>query len=162
MIDINAELFAIVDLLTENQLDYAVCGGLAVAIHGYPRATQDIDLVIQMADLPQAQELLASIGFTIPGGIIPFATGAKEELQVFRVSKAVADQLLTLELKLVTAILDDVWSSRVMFQLDSRKLCVVSRVGLAKMKRLAGRLKDLADLEELGIITENEDDESIH
>ena len=38
------ELFRIVDAFAANQLEYAVCGGLAVAIHGRPRLTVDIDI----------------------------------------------------------------------------------------------------------------------
>jgi len=40
------ELFRIVDAFAANQLEYAVCGGLAVAIHGRPRLTVDIDFVV--------------------------------------------------------------------------------------------------------------------
>lgn len=40
------EFLGVLDALTGAGLDHAVCGGFAVAIHGYPRLTQDIDLLI--------------------------------------------------------------------------------------------------------------------
>jgi hypothetical protein len=42
--DLYEEFKAIVSALEEHRIDYAVCGGLALAVHGLPRATVDIDL----------------------------------------------------------------------------------------------------------------------
>jgi hypothetical protein len=36
-------------------VDYALCGGVALAIHGVPRATQDIDLLVRPEDLASRQ-----------------------------------------------------------------------------------------------------------
>ncbi len=88
----------------------------------------------------------------MPSGIIPFATGTPEAREVFRVSRRWREDLLTLDLMLVTPILEDVWASRLQMALPTRKIWVVSRLGLAKMKRLAGPMRDLADLEELGLL----------
>lgn len=41
--EIIQELYAVVDAFTQRGVAYAVCGGLAVAIHGRPRMTIDID-----------------------------------------------------------------------------------------------------------------------
>jgi hypothetical protein len=68
-----------------------------------------------------------------------------------RVSKKVGRQLLVLHLILVDRNLKQAWKSRSTFEWMGRKLKVVSRDGLAKMKRSAGRKQDLADLEHLGI-----------
>ena len=37
------ELLELLARLTDAGIDYAVCGGLAMAVHGYPRATMDIE-----------------------------------------------------------------------------------------------------------------------
>jgi hypothetical protein len=44
-------------------IDYALCGGLAVAIYGYSRFTKDIDLIIKPEDLHSAKEHLGEIGY---------------------------------------------------------------------------------------------------
>ena len=72
----------------------------------------------------------------------------------FRVSRILNNELFTLDLLLVTPVLHEVWTSKEVLHLPDRKISVVSRTGLAKMKRLAGRLRDLADLEELGLLEE--------
>jgi hypothetical protein len=46
-------------------LPYAICGGVALAIHGFPRATKDIDILIQPADLNRAQEILVELGYDL-------------------------------------------------------------------------------------------------
>ncbi len=154
MSELTNELFSLVDCLTAAGIDYAVCGGLAVALHGYPRATRDIDLLIDRNSLEPAKAAIESLGYIIPSGIIPFASGTAQAREVFRVSRILNNELFTLDLLLVTPVLHDVWASKEVLHLPDRKICVVSRTGLAKMKQLAGRLRDLADLEELGLLEE--------
>ena len=44
------ELIILVRALNEAKLEYAVCGGLALTIHGFVRATQDIDCLLYTSD----------------------------------------------------------------------------------------------------------------
>ncbi len=156
--DLQRELHTIVDVLNTAGIPYAVCGGLAVALHGYPRATQDLDILIREADLAAAKMVLETVGYLIPAGMIAFRAGTPQEQSAFRVSRMLDGELLTLDLMLVTPIMADVWDDRISLSLDSRDISVVSREGLGKMKRLAGRYKDLADLEGLGLPLESQNE----
>ena len=156
--NLQRELFRVVDAFNTAGIEYAVCGGLAVAIHGYPRATQDIDVLIQKSQLDAAVRSIESIGYVIPAGLIPFKTGTEFQHEVFRVSRMTDGEVLSLDLMLVAPVFETVWAERQMVRLSGRQLCVVSRSGLAKMKRLAGRYKDLADLEGLGLVPEDDDE----
>jgi hypothetical protein len=49
------ELFAIASALAAAKIRYAVCGGIAVTIHGSVRTTKDIDLLVDRAELPLAE-----------------------------------------------------------------------------------------------------------
>ena len=49
--DIVAELREITARLDREGIDYALCGGLVMAVYALPRATLDIDLLIQIAHL---------------------------------------------------------------------------------------------------------------
>ncbi len=51
----------------------------AVALHGYRRATQDIDIMIREDDLAEAERLLEPVGYCIPAGMILFGTGTLEK-----------------------------------------------------------------------------------
>ena len=44
MLDLLEELKNVLARLEQDGVPYALCGGLAMAVHGYPRATVDIDL----------------------------------------------------------------------------------------------------------------------
>jgi hypothetical protein len=91
------------------------------------------------------------VGYTVQSGVIPFDVGLPTERRVFRVTKIRDQQLLTVALVVVNPMLQDVWDGREMHEVEGRPLHVVSRNGLAKMKRLAGRPQDRADLFHLGL-----------
>lgn len=41
-------MFDLIKLLAESDVDFVLVGGLAVALHGYPRMTMDVDVVLAM------------------------------------------------------------------------------------------------------------------
>ena len=75
MVNLFDELVAIVFALERAKIDYAVCGGMAVAIHGLARATKDIDLLILREDLVRVQDVVRGLGFILDGGILPMGAG---------------------------------------------------------------------------------------
>jgi hypothetical protein len=147
-LDLVAELDAVLDSFARAKVDHALCGGLALAVHGHPRATMDIDLLIRPDDLEVALQAAAAVGFDVPARkmIFGLATGDSREIQ--RVSKVDPDtgSLLTLDLVLAGPSLEDVMATRIATPWRGRPVSVVSRDGLARMKRLAGRPRDLADI----------------
>jgi hypothetical protein len=141
------ELSQLISALDENEIEYAVCGGLALAIHGFARATLDIDVLIQPESLEKAYKVAAEKEFDIRGLDISFKERAVE---IRRVSKIDSNgEVLSLDLLLVTPQVEDVWDTRETIDFLGNRLSVVSREGLIKMKRLAGRAQDLADIERL-------------
>jgi Uncharacterised nucleotidyltransferase len=140
------ELSLVLRVFAENDLDYAVCGGIAVAFHGYERFTKDIDILIREEDLDHVHELLEQVGFMAPSGRIPF-----EHHELFRIMKVDGSDYMSLDLLVVNDKLEGVWEGRRFFDWQGKKIVVVSREGLAKMKRLAGRDQDLLDLKKLGL-----------
>lgn len=141
------ELSGLISALDENEIEYAVCGGLSMAIHGFARATLDIDVLIREESLEKAYQIAETKGFDIRGLDMSFKERAVE---IRRVSKIDDNgEVLSLDLLLVTPQTEDVWATRETIDFLGSKLSVVSRNGLIKMKRLAGRPQDLADIERL-------------
>jgi hypothetical protein len=71
-------------------------------------------------------------------------------VEIRRVSKIDDDgEVLSLDLLLVTPQVTDVWETREIVNLQNQDLWIVSQKGLIKMKELAGRAKDLIDIERL-------------
>jgi hypothetical protein len=61
------EFTAIVSALNDAKIDYAVCGGMAMAILGFYRATDDIDILILSEDLDRVWALAKDQGYEIEG-----------------------------------------------------------------------------------------------
>jgi hypothetical protein len=147
------ELDEIVSALEKNEVEYAVCGGLALSIHGFPRATFDIDLLIREESLQRAFEIAAAQGFDIHGLDMSFKERAVE---IRRVSKIADDgEVLSLDFLLVTPHVEDVWQTRISLPWQGKMLAMVSKEGLVKMKKLAGRHKDLIDIDRIESDEEN-------
>jgi hypothetical protein len=141
------ELSQLISALDENGIEYAVCGGLALTIHGFPRATFDIDILIRPESLEKAYEIAAKYGYDIRGLDMSFKERAVE---IRRVSKIDDDgEVLSLDYLLTTPQVEDVWETREILNWQDKNLWIVSREGLIKMKKLAGRAKDLIDVDRI-------------
>ena len=66
MLDLIEELRSIVGALEAARVEFAVCGGLAVAIHVAPRATLDVDLLLPEGQLERCKEIARGLGHTGP------------------------------------------------------------------------------------------------
>jgi len=148
MLDLYVEFSKLVLRLHQEGVDFALCGGLAMAIYGKPRATIDIDLLIPSESLEAVLSAAADLGYNIRGRDLSFAAGA---IEIRRVSKIDPDSgdVLSLDLLLVTPEILAVWQSRTLANWEGGNLPVVSRKGLIKLKRLRGSGRDLEDIEEL-------------
>jgi Nucleotidyl transferase AbiEii toxin, Type IV TA system len=148
MIDLYDEFRRLVSVLEQQSIDYALCGGIAMAVHGSPRATIDIDLLIDPNSLERLYSIGADLGYTIRGKDLQFAKGAIEIRRISKIEPASGD-LLSLDLLLVTPDILSVWQSRITADWEGGKLSVVSREGLIKMKQLRSSGQDLDDIERL-------------
>ncbi|HEX6095757.1 MAG TPA: hypothetical protein VF432_05475 [Thermoanaerobaculia bacterium] len=150
MLDLEEELRCVLGVLDEAAIPYALCGGLAVAVHGHPRATIDIDLLVREDGVARATDLAGTLGFTFKAGPMTFHDGA---VPIHRVTKIDADgDTLMLDMLVVTAQTEQVWLTREVREWSGRPISVVSREGLIALKRLRSSAQDLADI---AALTEN-------
>ena len=61
MLDLYEELRRLIAALDEHKIEYALCGGLAMAIFDRPRATVDIDLLIEAESLVELIDLAKTL-----------------------------------------------------------------------------------------------------
>ena len=142
------EFTNITNALNECGIEYAVCGGWAMAILGFPRATIDIDLLILSDDLSEVWQIAQNFGYDVEGLPLHFHDG---KIEIRRISKIDKDtkSLITIDFLLVTEALKEVWQNRKLFKWNRGNVFVVSKEGLIFMKSISGRLQDLADIERL-------------
>ena len=154
--DLQEEFLALIDALNRDGVEYGVCGGIALAIHGYPRFTKDIDILIRPEDLDRALAVAAAQRFIVAARPLRFDAGTPKEREVRRISKIEGEDVMTLDLLLSQGVLQDAWDDREAFEWQGRIVKAVSAHALARMKRIAGRDQDLLDVRRL----EGGDDES--
>lgn len=139
------QLATIIRALDVAGVEYALVGGLAVAVWGAPRATQDIDLLVRPESVDAVVATIEPLGFRFRALPMTFSDG----MRLQRVSKIEDGALLTLDLILVDQNLEPVWASRQKVDLDGVPIWVISRAALIQMKIAAGRPQDVADIQKL-------------
>jgi len=136
------------ETLNRKNIDYAICGGWAMAIHGLPRATIDIDLLILTEDLENVWKLAKNLGYEVEGLPLHFNDGAIEIRRISKIDKE-SKRLFTLDFLLVTEQLQEVWKNRELIEWEDGKTWTVSREGLIMLKEISGREQDLLDIKKL-------------
>lgn len=148
MLDLIEELRSIISALEAARVEYAVCGGLAVAIHVAPRATLDVDLLLPRSHVARAKEVARGLGYRIEVGPMTFSAGAVEMHRLSKPDPETGD-LLSLDLLVVTPALAEAWASRQQVPWEHGVVPTVSRAGLIQMKRLRSSGQDLDDIRAL-------------
>ncbi len=133
-------------LLNLNQVEYLVVGGYALAAHGHPRYTGDIDIWLNPTDVNIAQLLTA---------LDAFGFG---ELGICRDDLAKPDAVIQLgyppsRIDLLSSIdgvfFDQCYAKRFILPIDGIQMPVINVSDFRTNKLATGRLKDLADVEAL-------------
>ena len=126
-----------------------------MAVHGYVRATKDLDFLIRQDDLDAAFTVARDLGYDIEGLPLEFDGGSFQLHRLSKINKETSS-LITVDFILVTENIRDVWDDREHLDWGAGSAWVVSRRGLIKMKTAAGRDQDIVDIRKL----EESDDES--
>ena len=146
--DLLHEYTTIVNALEEKGIDYATCGGLAMAVHGFVRATKDIDILICRDDLDAAFAVARKFGYDIEGLPLDFDGGMMQLRRLSKIDRE-SKSLITVDFLLVTEKTKTVWNTRERVTWGSGSAWVVSKEGLIEMKTHAGRDQDLVDIRRL-------------
>lgn len=134
------------NLLRANQVKYLLIGAYAVGYHGYPRATQDLDVWI--ASTPQNATRLVAVlhefGFGMPEVTPEFVLRPNNIIRM-------GEEPVRIEiLNWASGVdFDECYRERVVDKVDGVEVSLIGLNHLKKNKKASGRLKDLADLEEL-------------
>jgi hypothetical protein len=148
MLDLYEELKSIVQKLNESRIDYALCGGLALALFGIPRATVDIDILIQRESLERVHALAPGGGYIMRAHPMAFAGGAVEIHRGSKKDEETGDWF-SLDFLVVTPPIQKAWDTRQEVEWEEGRLWAVSRVGLIFLKSLRGSGQDLDDIRRL-------------
>jgi len=145
-VNIHPDFNEFVELLNKNKVEYVIVGSFALAFHGYPRATGDIDFWIRPTPVNVKALFRALVEFGF------------EELDISE-DDLISGKIIQLgyppvRIDLIT-VLDglkekDIWKTRAKGKFGNHAVFYLEREAFVKNKRALGRHKDLADLELLG------------
>ena len=127
---------------------FLVVGAHALAIHGVPRATADLDIWVR-ADPANAERVWTALGrFGAPVDTLGAAPGdlARPGL-VLQIG--VPPRRIDILTELTGIDFESAWRSRVVHRIGSLEVPFLDRETLIRNKRATGRLRDLADVERL-------------
>jgi hypothetical protein len=133
-------------LLGANRVEYLLVGGYAVGVHGYPRATVDLDIWVRATPVNAARVLAAveAFGFDLPA-LSPALFVDPRSVVRFGVPPFRIEVMTSID-----GVEYDACRERALeCDIDGIVVPVISLEDLKVNKRAAGRHKDLADLENL-------------
>jgi hypothetical protein len=144
--NLQKDLREFIELLNALEARYVVVGAFAVAYHGYPRYTGDIDLFIDIS-VENGERLLNAIkefGLGELGLTLSDLTHPDQVIQI-----GVSPNRIDLLTVLSGVSFAEAWASREPGEIDGVSVPFISRDLLKRNKTASGRLQDLADLEYL-------------
>ncbi len=153
----------VIQAFNQKQIDYLVVGGLAVVLHGHPRLTTDIDLVVGLEEnnALSAIKCLVGLGFQAKVPVNPEDFSKKEirdhwvqekGLVVFTMFHP-SDPLTLLDIFVEEPLpFADMMSDAQIMKVETTDVRIVSIDHLIEMKQKAMRPKDIEDIEALSEI----------
>ncbi|MBT3259706.1 MAG: hypothetical protein HN366_25095 [Deltaproteobacteria bacterium] len=136
-----------IELLNENDVRYLVVGGYAVALHGHPRYTKDLDVWIELSR-DNAIKILAALKDFGFGSLDLKPDDFLESNQIIQLGNPPN------RIDILTALTDlefeDCYKAKVKVEIQGLHIDFIDIENLKKNKRATGRPQDLADAENLG------------
>lgn len=143
---IAADLRDLLDTFIGHEVRFLLVGGYALAVHGHPRATGDLDVWIECSDSNAARTMDALRAFGAPIQDLT-RTDLLTPGTVYQIG------LSPLRIDILTSItgvtFESAWPGRRETEIDELVVPVIGREALIANKRALGRTRDLADIEML-------------
>ena len=144
--NLSADLREFIESLNARNVEYLVAGAHAMAFHGYPRFTGDIDLFVNTTpeNAERIEQAIYAFGFGATGLCAADFLVPEQVIQL-----GVAPNRIDVMTFLSGITFEEAWAARQAGTLDGLPVFFLSKPMLIKNKRASGRTKDLADIEVL-------------
>ncbi len=143
---LNNDYKEMLQILLEEEVDFIVVGAYALAAHGVPRATGDIDIWIK-TDTRNAERLIRALKkFGAPVGDITASDFTEPDI-VFQIG--VAPRRIDFLTSIDGVTFADADKDKLTIKINDIDVPVISLENLIKNKKAASRPKDLLDIESL-------------
>ena len=140
------DLREFIELLNARDVRYLIIGAYALAHHGHPRYTGDIDFFVEASpqNAERISQVLEQFGFANVGVAEEDFTAADQVVQL-----GVEPHRMDLMTSISGVSFEEAWNTREYGELDGLRVPFISRELLRRNKAALGRKQDLADLDYL-------------
>ena len=146
--ELNRDFSEFIACFVGHDVRFLIVGGYAVAAHGHPRYTKDLDVWVRV-DRENAHRIIDALGDFGFGGLGLAAEDFLDDDAVVQLGRE--PQRIDL-LTFVSGVeFDLAYTNRVTVRMGGLDVPVIGRAELRVNKLATGRLRDLADLEDLGM-----------
>jgi hypothetical protein len=132
--------------LTARGVEFVIVGAHALAFHGAPRFTGDLDILVRPTEANGRRVLSAIADFGFP-------TAPLTPADIAGGTKVIEMGVAPVQIHVMSGIdgvtWDEVWESRELGPFGPRSVAFIGREAFLRNKRAAGRPKDLADVDAL-------------
>ncbi|MBI4410670.1 MAG: hypothetical protein HY561_13240 [Gemmatimonadetes bacterium] len=142
----NRDFVEMLSALSAAGAEFLVVGAHALAAHGHPRATGDLDIWVRPTPENAERVWAALEEFGAPLFDLTRADLTTPDL-VFQIG--LAPNRIDLLTSVSAVVFDQAWSNRLMVDIDNVQVPVIGRNELIQNKRALSRPRDLADLADL-------------
>jgi hypothetical protein len=146
MLPIPTDSKEFIALLNSHDVKYVIVGGYAVAFHGHPRMTGDIDIFVEssLENAGKLERVLNAFGFA---GLGLTAGDFREPETIIQLG--FPPNRIAIITSLSGVDFATAWDSRVSHQDEGLSMCFIDKPNLLANKLASGRPKDLADRDAL-------------
>ncbi len=130
------------ELLNSRGVDYVIVGAHSLALHGRPRYTGDLDILVRCP--PENARILVDLL-----NQFEFGQSGFEELDFLKPEQLIQLGRVPIRIDLLTSSSEEAFASKVSAELDGIPVFVLGKDALIRNKRAVGRAQDLADLDTL-------------
>ena len=140
------ELF---ELFNEQRVEYMIVGGYALAFHGAPRYTGDMDIYVKAdsANANRVMEALKKFGF---GSADLTPNDFMQQDKVIQIG--VPPVRIDIMTSITGVTCEEAFSEKVKGKYDDTEVYYISRDYFILNKKAIGRKRDIADLESMGVV----------
>jgi len=145
---LNEDFRDLLVLLADTGAEFVVVGAYALALHGAPRASGDIDLFVHPSPANAERVVAALIRFGAPlqsAGVT--AADLAQPGAVYQIG--LPPRRIDVLTEISGVSFEEAWASRIPTEVDGRTVPFIGRDALLKNKLASGRPKDLADIARL-------------
>ncbi len=146
MLDLYVEFEKVLDALEQHQINYALCGGLAVTLFSHPRLTDDIDILLFPGDCERVKTMLHSLGYKFFSTPMRFENDFIEVHKLTKIDPVINDYIFLDVVSAISPGAQEVLKGRIRLPWQDKQVWVVSREGLITLKENAKRPKDQLDI----------------